>query len=167
MRTLGFQIETVEKFNSFTKQRKDLFGIIDMIAISAEKTIGVQSTSQGSHDEHIKKLYWWPVEDQDGNRIGRTPNLNSKAWLSAGRELWLICWAKKKLKRGGVAFRYEPLVTKIVVADLERVWLEQSGNGSLCSNTAEDCQNHPGNSQESRSLGTENTCSNEFLATLS
>lgn len=133
MRSLGYMIETVEKYNSFTKQRKDLFGIIDMVAISDQKTVGVQSTSQLSHSAHVNKLYWWTSND------GRAPNLNTKAWLSAGRELWLVCWAKKKIKRGGVAYRYEPLVTNIKLSDLVNAWSEESSDSCLSSDTTNYC----------------------------
>lgn len=108
LKATGYRVGNVERWISHIKRRVDLFGIIDVIAISNERTVGVQSTSIDHRQDHFEKIYWSPVEDEDGKVIAKTPNENTKAWLQAGRELMLICWAKKKLVRGGKAFRYVP-----------------------------------------------------------
>ncbi len=82
----GYLCWIVEKYNSFTKKRTDLFNIIDIIAIG-EDTIGIQSCGQ-AFSEHDKKIVESEYKD---------------AWLKAGNRLILIGWRKVKKKRGGVA----------------------------------------------------------------
>ena len=49
-------VEVVEHWNSFVRQRKDLFGIIDIIALRGAETIAIQSTSWGNVSARIKKM---------------------------------------------------------------------------------------------------------------
>lgn len=93
----------VERFNFHAKRRIDLFGIIDIVAINLGQIVGVQSTSYAQRKSHLNKIYGDELE-------------NTKAWLAAGCHLWLISWKKQKIKPGGVAFRYEPIVDIIQVA---------------------------------------------------
>jgi hypothetical protein len=46
----------VEKYNSFTKQRSDLFGFIDILAIRGTETLGVQSTSGTNVSARVRKI---------------------------------------------------------------------------------------------------------------
>lgn len=92
-RDLEYKCGMVERYNSFTKQRSDLFGIIDIIAIG-EDTIGVQSCGQ-AFSEHDKKIM-----ESDS----REP------WLKAGNRLILIGWRKVKKKRGGKAMVWKPRI---------------------------------------------------------
>lgn len=50
-RELGFTVQVVERFNSFTKRRHDLFGVIDLVAIKQGVGIlGIQATADnGGH----------------------------------------------------------------------------------------------------------------------
>lgn len=48
--------EIVEKFNSFTKTRKDLWGIIDILAIRRDEVLGVQTTSWANVSARVKKI---------------------------------------------------------------------------------------------------------------
>jgi hypothetical protein len=78
----GWRYEIVEKWNSFTKQRKDLFGFIDILCITDIRTIGVQSCGTAFADHHKK--------------IMSSPDL--QLWLQ-NRDLYLIGW--RKLKKVG------------------------------------------------------------------
>jgi hypothetical protein len=49
-------VQVVEKYNSFTQTRHDLFGIIDILAIQDGETIAVQSTSWSNVASRIKKM---------------------------------------------------------------------------------------------------------------
>ncbi len=55
LRDLGYHCEIVEKWNSFTKQRKDLWGWCDILAIRENEVLAVQVTSTGVA-ERIKKI---------------------------------------------------------------------------------------------------------------
>lgn len=56
LRERGYRCEVVERFNSFTKQRKDLFGFVDIVAIREGETVGVQTTSGSNMAARIKKI---------------------------------------------------------------------------------------------------------------
>ena len=47
LREQGYTVEVVEKWNSFTKTKKDLFGFIDILAIKRDETLAVQATASG------------------------------------------------------------------------------------------------------------------------
>jgi carbonic anhydrase len=49
-------VQVVEKWNPFVKQRKDLFGFIDIVALQGETTIAVQSTSWSNVSSRAKKI---------------------------------------------------------------------------------------------------------------
>jgi hypothetical protein len=52
----GYKCEVVESYNSFTKRKKDMFGILDMVAIGNEETLGIQMTSKNNMSSRIKKI---------------------------------------------------------------------------------------------------------------
>lgn len=56
MRDQGYYAEVVERFNSFTKRRHDLFGFIDILCIRAGEVVGVQTTSYGHVSDRKKKI---------------------------------------------------------------------------------------------------------------
>lgn len=55
LRELGYHCEVVEKWNSFTKQRKDLWGWCDILAIRKDEVLAVQVTASAVADR-IKKI---------------------------------------------------------------------------------------------------------------
>lgn len=99
LRSQDFEVERVEQYNSFTRKRSDLFGIIDYLAISETDTIGVQSTGYNGKSTHLNTIM----------TAGITP-----IWLQAGRRLWLVCW---KRTPAGKRFRYTPQLTEISLVD--------------------------------------------------
>jgi hypothetical protein len=52
----GYQCDIVESYNAFTKRKKDLFGVFDILAIGKGETIGVQITSKSNISSRIKKI---------------------------------------------------------------------------------------------------------------
>jgi hypothetical protein len=80
-------VDITEKWNCFTKQRKDLFGFIDLIALDFKKNVtwGIQCTSTGNVKARIKKIC---VECKE----------NAIAWLNAGNLIEVIGWSKKGKK---------------------------------------------------------------------
>lgn len=63
LRELGYLVEVVEKWNSFTRTRKDLWGWADLLAIRRGEVLAVQVTSTGV-SSRIKKI-------MDSETIGR------------------------------------------------------------------------------------------------
>ena len=55
LREQGYHCEVVEKWNSFTKQRKDLWGWCDILAIRRGEVLAVQVTASGV-SSRIKKI---------------------------------------------------------------------------------------------------------------
>lgn len=55
LRELGYLVEVVEKWNSFTRTRKDLWGWADLLAIRRGEVLAVQVTSTGV-SSRIKKI---------------------------------------------------------------------------------------------------------------
>jgi hypothetical protein len=47
LRELGYLVEVVEKWNAFTRTRKDLWGWADLLAIRRDEVLAVQVTSTG------------------------------------------------------------------------------------------------------------------------
>ena len=63
LRELGYLVEVVEKWNSFTRTRKDLWGWADLLAIRRGEVLAVQVTSEGVVNR-VKKV-------TDSETIGR------------------------------------------------------------------------------------------------
>lgn len=98
LRKEGYDCGMVERYNQYTKQRHDLFNIIDIIAIKDNQILGVQSCGQ-AFSEHDKKILAEPMREK---------------WLAAGAELTLIGWRKLKAKKGdgtyGKGYRWTPRI---------------------------------------------------------
>ena len=52
----GYKCTVVESWNAFTKRKKDLFGIFDVLAVGNGETIGIQITSKSNMSARIKKI---------------------------------------------------------------------------------------------------------------
>lgn len=84
LRKDGYTAGVVERFCSFTKRRHDLFGCIDVVAVSTEHgTLGVQATSGSNLASRVTKSLWIP---------------ELCVWLAAGNRF--ECWGWRKLKHG-------------------------------------------------------------------
>ena len=106
LRKQGITCGIVERWIAQARKRIDLFNIIDIIAITGDKTIGVQSCGQ-AHSEHWKKL---TIDEAEKSRL----------WLeSPHRSLELWSWRKLKVKRGGKAMVWTPRVAVITLGDLQ------------------------------------------------
>jgi len=78
----GYRCGNVEFWNPHTRQRYDLFGFLDIIALDAEngRTIGVQSFG-ADFQPHWRKI----TEEKRTDAI---------LWLMSGNQLMLIGWTK-------------------------------------------------------------------------
>lgn len=56
LRDEGYHAQVVEHWNPFARVRQDLFGIIDIVAVKAGITLGVQTTSYSNMGARIKKI---------------------------------------------------------------------------------------------------------------
>ena len=85
LRKKGYTAGVVERYNSFTKQRHDLFGCIDIVAIHPDRTgcLGVQATSGSNGSSRVAKIVSSPA---------------AKLWLASGNALWVVVWSQKGAK---------------------------------------------------------------------
>lgn len=107
---LGWQVGLVERYNPYCRQRFDLFGFIDQIALSrANQIVGVQATSHGHLADHLTKL----CVDQ-ANNVHR--------WLRCKGHVLLVGWALRsqrdpttnKVLRGSRK-TYQPVFFNVVL----------------------------------------------------
>lgn len=92
LREQGYQPWIVEYWCSFTRRRKDLFGIIDILAVKEGETLAVQTTSGSAVSARVKKI-------QESEAI---------EWVrDAGWNIHIHGWRKLVLKRGGKAMRWK------------------------------------------------------------
>lgn len=102
LRDDGWTAGVVERFNSHTLTRHDLFGCIDIVAVRDGNTLGVQATSGSNAAARVKKM-------RDTEAV---------AWLRAGNALEVWGWRKVKLKRGGKAVRWQASVRPVLLSEL-------------------------------------------------
>lgn len=94
----GYLACVVERYNHYTRRRNDLFGIIDVLAIREGETLGVQATSVANQAARINKL---------------RSAAETTIWLAAGNRLQVHGWSKRKVKRGGKAFKWDVTITEL------------------------------------------------------
>lgn len=56
LRKLGWRAEVVERHNTFSSRKNDLFGFIDILAIAGDFTLGVQATSTPNLAARVRKI---------------------------------------------------------------------------------------------------------------
>jgi predicted AAA+ superfamily ATPase len=91
LREAGYHAEVVEKYNSFSRTRKDFLNIIDVIAIKESEILGVQTTSGSNVNARQKKCENEPL---------------LKDWEKAGGKFEIHGW--RKLKKKG----YQPRIVE-------------------------------------------------------
>ncbi len=106
LKAQGMQCGIVERFNPHVGPhgiRQDLFGFVDMIAVSPEGIIGVQCCAGSGHAAHKQKIL---------------ANAVAPEWIKAGGRIQIWSWSKKKLKRGGKAMRWQSRVEELTQLEL-------------------------------------------------
>jgi hypothetical protein len=81
LRDLGWLAEVVEKWNSYSRTSKDLFGCIDILAMHPDRhgLVGIQCTSRSNHSARKKKAMALP---------------QLRLWLQTGYEFAVWSWGK-------------------------------------------------------------------------
>lgn len=109
LREEGYKASVVERWLRYAGQfgkRQDLFGIIDVIAITPDITIGIQCCG-GSFAEHYRKL----TEEK---------NQESYDWIVCPyRCLEIWSWRKLLKERGGKAKIWQPRIHRISLEELD------------------------------------------------
>lgn len=82
----GYTAQVVERWNQYARVRVDLFGVIDIVAITPNGILGIQACAGSSHAARRTK-------------IGAEPR--AAEWVHAGGMLEIWSWSK----RGGAGKR--------------------------------------------------------------
>lgn len=86
---LGWEVGTVERYNSFIKRKFDLFNFIDLVCMAYPHPpcglVAVQTTSGSNHAARRSKITGEP-------KIAES----AKRWLKCGGHIWIISWTKRK-----------------------------------------------------------------------
>lgn len=99
LRDDGWTAEVVEKWNPHVRQRKDLFGFADVIAMKpGEVPRLIQVTSGSNTAARIAKIREEPM---------------AATALQSGFAIEVHGWRKLKVKRGGKAERWTPKIEQI------------------------------------------------------
>lgn len=105
---LGMTAEVVERFNSFTKTRKDLYGFVDIVAIAEDRGIWfVQTTSTDHMSARVHKIRDLP-----------------ESWIAlrSGARILVIGWAKRGAK--GKRKLWTPRIVEVLLT--QEVELEEA-----------------------------------------
>lgn len=87
LRDAGYTAEVVEKFNSFTKRKNDLFGFLDILAIREGEVLGVQTTSAAHVANRIKKIQ----EHENVSAVRKAGiGIHVHGWRKAANGRWQI-----------------------------------------------------------------------------
>jgi hypothetical protein len=73
----GYVAAVTEHWNPFAKIRQDLFDCIDVIALTPEGIVGIQTTSGSNHTARKTKALGSP-------KMG--------AWCASGGRFWIMSW---------------------------------------------------------------------------
>ena len=92
-----------EHWNHFSKRSSDLFGFIDLIALTGT-IVGLQITSGGNVPARVKKIL-------------HKRTYNAIAWLESGGEIEVWGWRQLLVKRGGKRKIWKPKIVKITLED--------------------------------------------------
>ena len=87
LRKEGYHVEVVEKWNSFTKTRKDLWGFVDLLAIRRDEVLGVQVTSGSNISARRRKI-------ADHEHVGKVREAGIRielhGWLKSDNGRYLV-----------------------------------------------------------------------------
>ncbi len=76
----GWIVSVAEHWNSFSKRRVDLFGFVDLVALTGQAIVGIQTTSRGNASSRRRK-----IDDLE----------TATAWRQSGGVIEVWGWAKR------------------------------------------------------------------------
>lgn len=102
LRKIGYTAGVTEKWNMHARVRQDLFGFVDLVYLADSAIVAVQTTSGSNHAARRTKILGIDA---------------ARKWLASGGRIEVWSWRAKKIKRGGVAVKYEPRIEPITLED--------------------------------------------------
>ena len=110
LRKAGGIVGIVERYNSFSRTRSDLFGFLDLLCLQGQKIVGIQCTSGSNHAARVKKAMAIP---------------ELKDWLATGAAFEIWSWTRRTgyNKDGSKAKvkRWQARVQQIVMDEKRRL----------------------------------------------
>lgn len=79
-RKRGWEVQVVERWNQYARRRIDLFGVIDIVAITPDGILAIQACSGTDHARRRDKVLEEP---------------RAAKWIAAGAKLAIWSWTKK------------------------------------------------------------------------
>ena len=76
----GWIVPVAAHRNSFSKPRADLFGVVDLVALTGQAIVGIQTTSRGNASSRRRK-----IDDLE----------TATAWRQSGGVIEVWGWAKR------------------------------------------------------------------------
>lgn len=112
LRERGAVCGVVERWNQFAGPhgiRQDLFGFIDVVSLNTTdcQIVGVQCCAGSGLAAHRKKI----IEDCRDYAF---------LWLRCGGAIEIWAWRKLKVRRGGKAVRWQPIIENITAEQLNQ-----------------------------------------------
>ncbi len=114
LRDAGMTAQVVERFCHFSKRRIDLFGVIDIVAMSNWHIIGVQTTSGDNVAARLAKINAEP---------------RALAWVKAGGSLEVHGW-KQRGPRGKRKTWNCRIVRAVVLPDGNKILWNETGTAT-------------------------------------
>ena len=104
LRAAGSLCAITEHWNQYAKVRVDLFGFIDVLAMTSDGNglLGVQTTSGTNHAARRTKIFSLPA---------------AKQWLLLGNRIWVVSWSKRGER--GKRKLWEPRIESVNIGDFE------------------------------------------------
>lgn len=103
LRAEGFTAWIAERWNPFAKIRQDLGGFGDILAWKAGVgVLAIQTTTTAHQAARLAKI---------------AGNPKAEEWIRAGAGLHVHGWVARKVKRGGLAKRWDCTVREVTLAD--------------------------------------------------
>lgn len=99
LRAKGYVVDICEKWNAYTRTRKDLFGVLDLVCLGHGTILGVQTTS-GPGSSRITKILAEP---------------RAKVWLENGGKITVHGWSLRGAR--GCRKRWTVREVEITLAD--------------------------------------------------
>lgn len=91
LRAQDYVCAVVEKWNSHTRRREDMFGLVDIVALRKGEVLFVQTTSDSNVSARVRKI---------------ADHANTQAIRESCARFEVHGWRKRKVKRGGKAERW-------------------------------------------------------------
>ncbi len=107
LRKVGLRADVVERWIPHINQRKDLFGIIDILVIDSHRILGIQATSGSNHAARAKKAL---------------ASENLRPWLESGSGFSVWSWRKliKRNKDGTKSVRPRWALRRTILSHNDR-----------------------------------------------